>query len=115
MRKIIAFVLVLALTLSLAGCGNNLKEIKSITYQPEGPSLCILETFFSDMHNIYQFGETISQYVIVEYMDGTTENVKEALENGHIKITDLDTYGIQYYTYPREYDIGGFIKNLIKK
>ena len=40
-----------------------------------------------------------SEYIIVEYSDGTKENIKEALENGNITIEDLDRFGIKYLKY----------------
>ena len=112
MKKTIALILVLVCIFALAGCGsvankdnstNTIKEIKSITNQSE-PDMAfpaVMQVFFSDKKNIYEFGYPVSEFIIVEYTDGTTENVCEALENGHIQITDLDTYGIQYFTRPR--------------
>lgn len=54
------------------------------------------EGFYSDSTHIYTFPNTVSKYIIVSYTDGTAENVKEALASNHIKITDLDKYGIGY-------------------
>ena len=42
-----------------------------------------------------------SEYIIVEYSDGTKENIKEALENGNITIEDLDRFGIKYLKYSK--------------
>ena len=87
---------------------DAIKEIKSITDNIGSMGLPdVEEPFFEDERYIYIFGNPISQYVIVEYTDGSTENVKEALENGHIHITDLDKYSIHYFAEPK------FIENIV--
>ena len=75
----------------------DLKEIESIVFDTKGrPVAEALEAFYRDVNYVYYFPNIISQYVIVTYTDKTTENVKEALENLHIKISDLDRFGIKY-------------------
>lgn len=62
-----------------------------------------LDEFFQDEDYIYYFGERPhSAYIIVEYSDGTTQNVKEALEDGNITIADLDRFDIKYFKNPIE-------------
>ena len=57
-----------------------------------------LDEFFEDDNFIYAFSDTpMSEYVIVEYSDGTTQNVKEAFADGNITLADLDKFGITYY------------------
>ena len=57
-----------------------------------------LDEFFEDDNFIYAFSATpMSEYVIVEYSDGTTQNVKEAFADGNITLADLDKFGITYY------------------
>ena len=83
-------------------CGYEMiskqKEILNITdnsYKfgiPEGN-----EIFYSDRHGFYMFVGRFSEYIIVTYADGTTENVRDALRNGHIQISDLDKYEIEYF------------------
>ena len=81
---------------------DKIKEIKSITDNTNDRAFPdVEEPFFEDESYIYIFGNPISQYVIVEYTDGSTENVKEALERGHIQITDLDKYSINYLAEPK--------------
>ena len=55
------------------------------------------EFFYSDRAGFYMFFGKFSEHIIVSYADGTTENVKDALRNGHIQISDLDKYDIEYY------------------
>ena len=66
-----------------------------------------MEQFYEDESFIYSFGNPISEYVIVKYTDGSSENVKEALENGHIQISVLDEHGIKYYAWHK------FVENII--
>lgn len=78
------------------------KEIESITDNTPSAELpCVEEPFFEDASYTYLFGYPISRYVIVKYTDGSTENVKVALKNGHIQITDLDQYNISYFAEPK--------------
>ena len=75
----------------------ELKEIESIIFDPKGnPIPEAVEGFYQDSDYNYSFTEMISEYVVVTYKDGTKEKVKDALANLHIKISDLDTYGIEY-------------------
>ena len=55
-----------------------------------------LELFYTDDRYNYYFSNIISQYIIVEFDDGTKNNVKEALIAGEITISDLDKFEIQY-------------------
>ena len=62
-----------------------------------------LDTFYTDEDYKYSFHSwPMHKYVIVEYEDGTTQNVKEALEEGNITIADLDRFNIEYLKYPIE-------------
>ena len=75
----------------------KLKEIESIVFDPKGNAIAeALESFYCDVNYVYYFYNIISEYVIVTYTDKSTENVKEALANLHIKISDLDRFGIRY-------------------
>ncbi len=55
------------------------------------------EEFFRDDTYIYEFSCIKSDLVEVQYLDGRTENIKTALENGNVKINDLGRFGIKYY------------------
>lgn len=54
------------------------------------------ELFYTDDKYNYYFSNIISQYIIVEFDDGTKNNVKDALTAGEITISDLDKFEIQY-------------------
>ena len=98
MKKFITFFLVLILIFSFSTCGNPPKEIESITDSSNDMGLAEeAEIFFEDDNYFYRFSNVKSQYVIVKYTDGSSENIKESLENGHIQITDLDKYNINYH------------------
>jgi len=62
-----------------------------------------IDCFFEDEEYLYYFGlSPMHQYIIVEYADGTTQNVKEALADGNITIEDLDRFGIGYMKEPKD-------------
>lgn len=61
-----------------------------------------LENFYTDDEYRYYYSCIKSSYIVVIYEDGSEETVSEALEAGRIKISDLDTYGIQYYRYGKD-------------
>ena len=54
------------------------------------------ENFYSDDDYDYWFSSTLSPHIIVYYKNGTTQNLKDALEDGRVIIADLDTFGIEY-------------------
>lgn len=47
-------------------------------------------------HTYYMSQERLSQ-TFVTYENGEVEDLVTALENGHIEISDLDTFGVPYY------------------
>ena len=56
-----------------------------------------IDDFYKDENFIYYFGFfPMSSYIIVEYSDGTSQNIREALADGNITIEDLDRFGIKY-------------------
>lgn len=54
------------------------------------------EYFYEDETYTYYFHSGISHGIYAYYTDGTSENIRQALENGNIQITDLDKYRIRY-------------------
>lgn len=55
-----------------------------------------LEPFFEDEEYTYIFSSIVSQYIECTFSDGTKMNVKDALNKGMAKVSDLDKYGICY-------------------
>ena len=53
-----------------------------------------------DTYKYYFSGSPMHEYVIVEYADGTTQNVLEAFQAGNITIADLDRFNIVYWKSP---------------
>ena len=60
-----------------------------------------VEMFFEDERNEYYFSGIYSQYVVVHYADGTTEDISTALKNGKATITDLERFGVRYWAEPK--------------
>ena len=55
-----------------------------------------LEMFYEDETAVYYFSGMMSEYILVEYENGSRKTVKEALEIGDITIEDLDRFNINY-------------------
>ena len=128
MKKCLMFALVMMLLLAFVGCNESpsgiqttpqettpqeilpqspagTKEVREIIDRTKIEEIYVAEayeTFYSDETYVYYFANIISPYVIVYYADGTEENVKTALETGHITIADLDANGIGYSVIPKE-------------
>lgn len=113
MKKYIGQMVMFLMFCLLMGCGSHAlpkqgdsaggdlpKTIKNIvdTAAEKGAMfMCIEEVFYEDDDYVYTFGENpMSHYIIVQYTDGSEQNVKDALDDGNIEISDLDTYGIRY-------------------
>ena len=78
---------------------SPLKEIYNIvdrTGLQDIPTDAALECFYTDETFEYFFSSIKSEYVMVYYTDGTSENVKAALQAGHITIADLKKFDIWY-------------------
>ena len=60
-----------------------------------------MEKFFEDDANAYFFSGVYSQYVIVHYEDGISEDIVTALANGRATLADLDRFGIRYWAEPK--------------
>ena len=114
MKKLTALVLVVICMLGLSSCNqressnqnktkinaklevvdihDGTKDIKDLMVADA------LEYFFEDENNKYYFSAIISQYIIVTYNDGTSEDIASAFKNGKVTIADLDKFDIDYYT-----------------
>ena len=77
-----------------------IEDIVDLTQSGKLATADALEGFYRDDNYTYFFTSIKSQYVIVYYVDGTKQNVKEALVEGKIKISDLDWFGIEYGKEP---------------
>lgn len=72
------------------------------------------EEFYRNSNYAYEFSVIKSQYVEVHYKDGTKENIKDALKNGNVKISDLDRFGIKYTVKPlNEKDFSPIIDSIV--
>lgn len=78
---------------------NPVKEVSNIVDLTKTQNIITpdaLECFYTDANFHYFFDSIKSAYVTVYYKDGTEENVKVALEAGHITVTDLKNFDIWY-------------------
>ena len=79
-----------------------IKEIKDLTKNMLSFSWTeALDKFYEDDHYEYFYDCLKSKYIVVIYEDNSEETVKEALKQGHIKISDLDKYNIDYIKYEK--------------
>lgn len=79
-----------------------IKEIKDLTKNMLSFSCAeALDKFYEDDHYEYFYDCLKSKYIVVIYEDNSEETVKEALKQGHIKISDLDKYNIDYIKYEK--------------
>lgn len=101
MKKITALVLVIICVFSLAACTGR-STIVSIRYDKDNLEMQMLERFYYDEENIYYFPTMRSMYIIVTYLNGDSEDIVTALKAGRATIADLDRFGIEYKTKPKE-------------
>ena len=79
-----------------------IKEIKDLTKNILSFSCAeALDKFYEDDYYEYFYDCLKSKYIVVIYEDNSEETVKEALKQGHIKISDLDKYNIDYIKYEK--------------
>ena len=79
---------------------RKVTDIIDTTRELEIELPCVEQVFFEDENCRYIFGMPIADYVIVQYSDGTSKQLTDALADGDIEITDLKTYHISYYEEP---------------
>lgn len=81
-------------------CDINPKKVVSIVDRSKGikdfTCASALEGFYEDFEYRYYFSCIKGNYIIVNYFDGTTKTVKDALKSGDIKINDLENYHIDF-------------------
>lgn len=76
-------------------------EIRDKAKEENLPCDTALEKFYEDESNEYYFSVIKSQYVVVTYNDGSSEDIVTALTAGRVAIADLDEFGIEYHTEPK--------------
>ena len=81
---------------------KELLAIVDLTETQDIPTDDALEFFYTDKYYHYIFSSIKSEYVIVLYKDGGQENVKVALEEGHISIEELNRFNISYIRKMKE-------------
>ena len=77
-------------------------EIRDREKEENLPCDTALEKFYEDENGEYYFSVIKSQYVIVIYNDGTSEDIVTALNAGRVSIADLDEFGIEYHIEPKQ-------------
>ena len=60
------------------------------------------ELFYEDETTEYYFNVIKSQYIMVVYNNGNSEDIVTALNAGRAAIADLDEFGIEYHTKPKK-------------
>jgi len=92
------------MTYKIPNDNDNLviKEIKDLTKTMIAFSCAeALDKFYEDENYEYYYNCLKSKYIVVIYEDNSEETVKDALKKGHIKISDLDNYKIDYIKYEK--------------
>lgn len=83
-------------------------EIRDREKEENLPCDTALEKFYEDEGNEYYFSVIKSQYVIVTYNDGSSEDIVTALNAGRVAMADLDKFNIEYRIEPKAYTSGGY-------
>lgn len=92
------------MTYKIPNDNDNLviKEIKDLTKTMINFSCAeALDKFYEDVNYEYYYNCLKSKYIVVIYEDNSEETVKDALKKGHIKISDLNNYKIDYIKYEK--------------
>ena len=77
-------------------------EIRDRAKEENLPCDDAIERFYEDESNEYYFSAIKSQYVVVIYNNGTSEDIVTALNSGRVTISDLDEFGIEYYSETKQ-------------
>ncbi|MBQ8831578.1 MAG: hypothetical protein IJ017_08265 [Oscillospiraceae bacterium] len=85
----------------IPGAVTHVVDIYDRAEEEQLPCDEALELFYEDETNEYYFSCIKSHYIMVMDNTGRTVDVVTALNEGLITITDLDRYGIEYYTEPK--------------
>ena len=80
---------------------DNISEITDPTDDPNFAYDTAVEKIYEDERNEYFISGLYSQHIIVEYTDGTQEDIVTALNAGRASFADLDKFGIRYWAEPK--------------
>jgi len=80
---------------------DNIREITDPTDDPNFAYDTAVEKIYEDERNEYFISGLYSQHIIVQYTDGTQEDIVTALNAGRATFADLDKFGIQYWAEPK--------------
>lgn len=83
-------------------CGITLTDIVDTSIRDNIATSDAMEEFYEDNVYIYEFGSIVSELIECTFSDGTVMNVRKALAEGVVSISDLDKYGISYFKKPKE-------------
>ena len=77
-------------------------EIRDRTEEEQLPCAEAEELFYEDETTEYYFNVIKSQYIMVVYNNGNSEDIVTALNAGRATIADLDEFDIEYHTEPKQ-------------
>ena len=92
---------------------DSIREITDPTKDPNFSYDAAVEKFYEDDNNEYFFGGIYSKHVIVQYADGSEEDISAALYSGRASISDLDRFDIRYWTEPKKSSLEDAISKAI--
>ena len=78
-----------------ATCRDRAEEEQLVCAEAE-------ELFYEDETNRYYFNVIKSHYIMVTYNNANSEDIVTALNAERATIADLDEFGIEYYTEPKQ-------------
>ena len=77
-------------------------EIRDRAEEEQLPCAEAEELFYEDETTKYYFNVIKSQYIVVTYNNANSEDIVTALNAGRATIADLDEFGIEYHTEPKQ-------------
>ena len=80
---------------------DNIRKITDPTDDPNFAYDTAVEKIYEDERNEYFISGLYSQHIIVQYTDGTQEDIVTALNAGRATFADLDKFGIRYWAEPK--------------
>ena len=95
------------------GNASVISKIVDPTKDPNFSYDTAVEKFYEDNNNEYFFGGIYSKHVIVQYADGSEEDIVTALYSGRASISDLDRFDIRYWTEPKKSSLDDAISKAI--